>query len=247
MKLLIADDEDIIRNGIAKYVKLHTDRFDKVLLADNGEEAYELILRYRPEIILLDVQMPKKDGIEILQDMKRGDIASQVIILSGYDEFKYAQQAVRYGARDYLLKPVRSVDILRMLMEIADEAEGIQRPAEAEGDSEKHGFVELAKKYVQEHYFENLTLNLVADRVGITPGYLSTLFTKTMECGFVDYLNQVRIESACVYLRQNYFKVYEIAYKVGFRDEKYFTKVFRKLMGVSPTEYRKHSSFTEIP
>lgn len=243
VRLLIADDEDIIRNGIAKYVQLHTDRFDKVLLADNGETALELILRYRPEIILLDVQMPKKDGIEVLQDMKRGDITSQVIILSGYDEFKYAQQAVRYGARDYLLKPVRSVDILRMLMEIADEVEGIERQPELDGDGEKHGFVERAKEYVQEHYFENLTLNLVAEKVGITPGYLSTLFTKTMECGFVDYLNQVRIDSACVYLKQNYFKVYEIAYKVGFRDEKYFTKVFRKLMGVSPTEYRKHSSF----
>lgn len=239
VKLLIADDEDIIRNGIAKYVQLHTDRFDKVLLADNGETAYELILRYRPEIILLDVQMPKKDGIEILQDMKRGELTSQVIILSGYDEFKYAQQAVRYGARDYLLKPVRSADILRMLMELADEVEGIQKTPEAEGESEKYGLVERAREYVQEHYFENLTLNLVADKVGITPGYLSTLFTRTMECGFVDYLNQVRIESACVYLKQNYFKVYEIAYKVGFRDEKYFTKVFRKLMGVSPTEYRK--------
>lgn len=241
VKLLIADDEDIIRNGIAKYVQLHTDRFEKVLLADNGADALEMIMRYRPEVVLLDVQMPKKDGIEILKDMKNGEIASQVVILSGHDEFKYAQQAVRYGARDYLLKPVRSADILRMLLEIADEVEGVSvHSEEPQGnENDRYIIVERAKEYVKEHYFENLTLNMVADKVGITPGYLSTLFTKTEQGGFVDYLNQVRIEIACMYLKQNYFKVYEIAYKVGFRDEKYFTKVFRKLMGMSPSQYRK--------
>lgn len=241
MKLLIADDEDIIRNGISKYVQLHTDRFEKVLSADNGDTALEMIMLYRPEVILLDVQMPKKDGIEILKDMKKCDIVSQVVILSGYDEFKYAQQAVRYGARDYLLKPVRSADILRMLLKIADEVEGTDaQPQEpVVNDGERCKIVEIAKEYVKEHYCENLTLNTVADKVGITPGYLSTLFNKADTGGFVDYLNQVRIEIACVYLKQGYFKVYEIAYKVGFRDEKYFTKVFRKVMGMSPSEYRK--------
>lgn len=241
VKLLIADDEDIIRNGIAKYVQLHTDRFEKVLLADNGETALEMIMRYRPEVILLDIQMPKKDGIEILKDMKNGEITSEVVILSGHDEFKYAQQAVRYGARDYLLKPVRSADILRMLLEIADGVEGVEFHAEEpkENDGDRYKIVERAKEYVKEHYFENLTLNTVAEKVGITPGYLSTLFNKTETGGFVDYLNQVRIEIACMYLKQNYFKVYEIAYKVGFRDEKYFTKVFRKMVGMSPSEYRK--------
>lgn len=241
VKLLIADDEDIIRNGIAKYVQLHTDRFEKVLLADNGESALEMIMRYRPEVILLDVQMPKKDGIEILKDMKNGDISCQVVILSGHDEFKYAQQAVRYGARDYLLKPVRSADILRMLLEIADEVEGVEALSEEhrESDGDRYKIVERAKEYVKEHYFENLTLNVVAEKVGITPGYLSTLFNKTENGGFVDYLNQVRIDIACMYLKQNYFKVYEIAYKVGFRDEKYFTKVFRKVVGMSPSEYKK--------
>lgn len=241
VKLLIADDEDIIRNGIAKYVQLHTDRFEKILLADNGETALDLILRYRPDIILLDVQMPKKDGITILQDMKQGEIVSQVVILSGYDEFKYAQQAVRFGARDYLLKPVRSADILRMLLEIADEIEGVteQSKEQREHERERCGIAERAREYIKEHYFENLTLNLVADKVGITPGYLSTLFSKNEQCGFIDYLNQVRIEMACMYLKQNYLKIYEIAYKVGYHDEKYFTKVFRKLMGASPSEYRR--------
>ncbi len=110
-----------------------------------------------------------------------------------------------------MLKPCRSSDILKRLMETADERFGEKT---------------------------------IADKVGITAGYLSTLFSQKLSCGFVDYLNMIRIEHACNYLTQNYFKTYEIAYKVGFNDEKYFSKVFRKLQGQSPSEYRKRSECT---
>lgn len=56
----------------------------------------------------------------------------------------------------------------------------------------------------------------------------------------MDYLNQIRVEHACAYLKQKYFKTYEIAYKVGFQDEKYFTRVFKKVMGMTPSEYKKN-------
>ena len=100
-------------------------------------------------------------------------------------------------------------------------------------------------EYVAEHYYENLMLTEVAEKVGVTAGYLSTLFQKQLEKGFVDYLNEIRIDHACTYLQQNYLKTYEIAYKVGFNDEKYFSKVFKKIMGQSPTEYRKSSQSEE--
>ena len=90
-----------------------------------------------------------------------------------------------------------------------------------------------------ENYFENLTLVNVAQKVGITAGYLSTLFLQKVDKGFVDYLNELRIDHACTYLQQDYLKTYEIAYKVGFNDEKYFSKVFKKIIGQSPSEYRK--------
>lgn len=101
--------------------------------------------------------------------------------------------------------------------------------------------VELAKEYIAEHYYENLMLADVAQKAGVSAGYLSTLFQKQLSKGFVDYLNEIRIERACTYLQQNYLKTYEIAYKVGFRDEKYFSKVFKKVKGQSPSEYRKSS------
>lgn len=239
IKLLIADDEDTIRNGIAKYIQLHTDRFDKIYLAANGQEAVDIIFRDKPDIMFLDVQMPLLDGIEVMQEAKRADILPYTMILSAYDEFRYCQQALRLGAKEYLLKPVRSSDILQMVNRAADELFGTQEAVGAEPAEEKNRLVELAREYIEEHYYENLMQVDVAQRVGISAGYLSTLFQKQLSVGFVDYLNEIRIEHACTYLRQSYLKTYEIAYKVGFKDEKYFSKVFKKIKGQSPSEYRK--------
>ncbi len=239
MKLLIADDEDMIRKGLAKYIELHTDRFEKVLMASDGQEACDLIFRDKPELMLLDVQMPAKDGIEVMQEANQAGILPATIILSGYDEFRYAQQAVRCGAKDYLLKPSRSSDILKKLNEVADECFGREEVDLIVDDTMKNSAVAVARRYMDEYYYENLTLGMVADKVGITAGYLSTLFTRTDGVGFIDYLNSIRIKHACSYLMQNYLKTYEIAYKVGYNDEKYFSKVFHKVTGQTPSEYRK--------
>lgn len=160
-------------------------------------------------------------------------------LLIADDEFEYCQQALRLGAKEYLLKPVRSSDILQMVNRAVDELFGVQEDAKIKPMEEKNHLVELAKEYMEEHYYENLMLIDVAQKAGISPGYLSTLFQKQLSKGFIDYLNEIRIEHACSYLQQNYLKTYEIAYKVGFKDEKYFSKVFKKLKGRSPSEYRR--------
>lgn len=242
IKLLIADDEDVIRNGISKYILLHTDRFEKIYLAGNGQEAIDLILRYKPDILLLDVQMPLKNGIDVMREVKKAGIETTTIILSGYDEFKYAQQALKYGAKEYLLKPSRSSDILEALNKVADELFGTLKPNQLkneDADNANNALVNDALEFMKEHYYEDITLTQAADQVGISAGYLSTLFTQNLKCGFIDYLNEIRIEHACTYLQQNYFKTYEIAYKVGFHDEKYFSRVFKKIKGASPSEYKK--------
>ncbi|MDO4339730.1 MAG: response regulator [Eubacteriales bacterium] len=238
IRLLIAEDEAMIRNGMEKYIRLHTDRFSRIYLAKNGQEALDIIFKHRPEIMLLDVCMPVKDGIQVMKEAKAAGILPETVILSGYEEFKYAQQAVNFGARGYMLKPSRSSDILKKLHEVADEIEGSAAVAKTEEPGQP-AVVNKAREYVEENYAQELTLQRVADEVGISSAYLSSLFSQHLECGFVDYLNKIRIDHACDYLRQNYFKTYEIAYKVGFRDEKYFSRVFKKVTGMSPSEFKK--------
>lgn len=101
--------------------------------------------------------------------------------------------------------------------------------------------VDIVVNYIQNKYMDDIFLTDAAAEAGITPAYLSTLFKQTLGQNFVDYLSGVRIEKACNLLRETRLKTYEIAYRVGFRDEKYFTKVFRKLTGYSPSEYKQNS------
>lgn len=238
IKLLVTDDEDGIRRGVAKYIELHTSRFERIYEAENGQEAIELMLKYHPEVLLLDVQMPLKNGIDVMKEAERVGLHPIVVILSGYDEFAYAQQALRLGAREYLLKPVRASDILSCLNRLVDETFGREESTLPEEEFQSNQIVKRAVEYITEHYMENITSSEVSEAVGSSAGYLSTLFTQNLECGFVDYLNRVRVERACGYLEQSFLKTYEIAYKVGFRDEKYFSKVFKKIQGVTPKEYR---------
>ena len=239
MKLLIAEDEDMIRNGMYKYIKLHTDRFDKIYLAQDGQEALDIIFQHNPDVLLLDVQMPKKTGIEVMQEASKAEVLPLTVILSGYDDFRYAQQALKFGAKEYLLKPCRSSEILACLHQMADMVSG--KPETEDTVHMAHHLVQKAKEYIDERYSENLTLQQVADHVGISQGYLSSLCSQHLGFGFIDYVNRVRINHACIYLQQNYFKTYEIAYKIGFHDEKYFSKVFKKMKGVSPSQYRKET------
>ena len=238
IKLLIADDEDFIRNGMGNYIMSHSQRIDKIYLAANGQEALELILLHKPDLMLLDVQMPKMDGLQVMEEARKSGSLPKTIILSGFDEFRYAQKAIRFGVEDYMLKPCRSTEIMERIDKIIDRLQGIVREPSADVHCANR-IVFGALAYMNEHYSENLALADVAEKLNITSGYLSTLFSQNMNGGFVETLNKIRIEHACTYLQQDHLKTYEIAYKLGFKDEKYFSRVFKKVTGVAPYEYRK--------
>ncbi|MNE81872.1 CFA/I fimbrial subunit D [compost metagenome] len=94
--------------------------------------------------------------------------------------------------------------------------------------------------YIDEHYPRQLTLTEVAREFHFNPSYLSNYFTLHNKEGFNEYLNRVRIGKACLLLKENPgLSISEISSLVGYSDHSYFTRVFRKLMNVSPSQYRK--------
>ena len=103
-KVVVIEDETIIRNGIINMIRNHIQDFRVVGEANNGEEGIKIVESVRPDIILLDINMPIMNGLEMLEHIPR-DLMS-VIIVSGESEFEYAKQAIRYGVTDYLLKPI---------------------------------------------------------------------------------------------------------------------------------------------
>lgn len=106
MRLLIADDELQIREGLAEAVDWAALGIDSVLTAENGVDAWEQFCRFRPEIVITDIRMPGMDGLELSRRVRAADPTAQLLVLSGYSEFSYAREALQLGVRDYLLKPV---------------------------------------------------------------------------------------------------------------------------------------------
>lgn len=137
MRIVIVEDEIKIRTGMAKLISRHTEH-TIVGEAKNGQEGLEIILKVKPELVISDIRMPVMDGLEMLEKLKEADFQCHFVILSGYSEFEYAQKALRYGADDYLLKPLAAEDVTGLLESInrrvkeenkktAETAEGIFR------------------------------------------------------------------------------------------------------------------------
>lgn len=118
MKALVVEDEVIIRTGIVKKVNWDMFEISQVFEAENGEKGYEIIINEKPDIVILDINMPKLNGIELLERIRDEGIKSHVIILSGHDNFSYAQQAIKYEVDNYLLKPCSTKQIEETLQKV---------------------------------------------------------------------------------------------------------------------------------
>lgn len=119
--LLIADDSKIIRRGLEKSVEWKKYGIDNVITAENGDEALKLIQTVKVDIMITDIRMPKTDGIAVCEYCHNHKIPVKIVILSGYDDFAYAQQAIRFGVRNYLLKPMRIEDVSATVQKLAEE------------------------------------------------------------------------------------------------------------------------------
>lgn len=113
---MLADDEPYILEGLSKIIDWEAEGYEIVKKASNGLEAYEYIKNNKVDIIFADIQMPKMTGLELLQRIKEENLSdAYFIIVSGFNDFKYAQQAIRYGSMDYILKPVSKEGLQEIL------------------------------------------------------------------------------------------------------------------------------------
>nr|WP_325211785.1 response regulator [uncultured Oscillibacter sp.] len=243
LKVLVVEDEEMIRKGIVLAVDWAA--LDCVVVGEaaNGLEALDAVERLDPSLIITDLKMPQMDGIEMLRQLRERGNNAYVIILTAYDSFTYAQSALRLGAVDFLLKPFhdgdleRAVTALRRRMSPAPGLGEAAFPGLKKGDKSK--YVLEAMDYIGEHYNDpNIGIGAIAQHLGLSEGHLSHTFKKETDYTLLNYLTRYRIHKAMELLRDCRVKVYEVAEQVGYRDITHFSATFKKLAGMSPSEYQ---------
>jgi two-component system response regulator YesN len=395
-KVLIADDEPKIRRGLKALLSRCGEGLEVVAEAEDGEMAFEMAVEHEPDILLIDVRMPFRSGLDLIEGLNTALPGKIVIIVSGHDEFEYAQAAVKLQVFDYVLKPVDAVSFIAVIerakaqlesrreagkyatwareqldrnlpllrerflkdwatgtlsrtevleglaflrIELSSPAtlvaarfaeragpdgldgdrgrrlalvamrtvmedsfsvggayvfeddtetmfalapglapeeiialiEGIERRAAdkvyqvpslatrtvpepltglcdayeelyaelSDGDN-CEAFVVLARNYIDKHYWNpDFCLEDAAVEFQISPGYLSRLMKRETGFSFVEYLNRIRVKKATLLMSDPSAKAFEVAERVGYRSQHYFSRAFKKVMGSSPTDYRK--------
>lgn len=240
-KVVIVEDEELVRRGIMLAVDWSS--VDCVVVGDaaNGEEGLEVIRRYQPDLVVTDIKMPRMDGIEMVRQLRAEGNGVRVIILTAYSDFAYAQSAVKLGAVDYLLKPFHDGELEEAVRRL-QASSGAQVPgglALPDGKG-KSKYVTEAMRYIAEHYnAPDICVGSVARFLGVSEGHLSHVFKKETSYTLSSYITSYRIHVAMELLQDCRSRVYEVAEQVGYRDITYFSSTFKKLAGLSPSEYQK--------
>ncbi|GMQ62146.1 response regulator transcription factor [Vallitalea maricola] len=347
MKVLIVDDEILVRKGIAMGIEWEALGFNEVYEASNGVEALEIVHQVHPNLIFTDIKMPKMDGLVLIDEIKKVYPDIVILVLSCINDSDYVRKALKFNrAIDYIPKlsmgtdelkeivikaksyikinneptskyiPIFSGDRIHSLREaikhrngeevkkilkncfyeaksyynvvetfiewhdifsvfstvmkeaggnvhnikIADvEAYEYLRRANNLDELEERfnkfaltyleSLIELegaglskeiknAITYIRNRYALNLRLQDVAMEIGLNDTYLSRIFKKQLGMNFSDYLNKVRLENAKELLNTKKLPIYEIAEKVGYNSESYFSRIFKQYYGITPKQYQ---------
>lgn len=260
-KVLLADDEPFVREGLEKLIPWEKLGYQLDGSYKNGRELLEALPEKMPDAVILDIQMPFVGGLEAAKVIHEEYPETAIILLTAYAEFRYAQQAMQYGVKGYILKSnllselPEALEKLTKTMEqqkfFREKMEEFRKAEEAalECDEEENDvpdyaeaqcgdeLIQLTKAYVKENLGNKITLDDIADAIHVNRSYLSRLYKQKTGENLFEMINRSRVEKAKELIRQRDKKIYEIAYLVGLEDTAYFSRLFKKYAGCSPKEY----------
>lgn len=243
-RLLVADDEKKLLSGLCDFYPWKELGFQIVARAGNGQEVLEYLSRNPVDVVFTDISMPVMSGMELAEILYREYPEVRVVFLSGYAEFKYAQQALKFGVQDYVLKPVKTDVLWKTFTELKQKMDKKKKP-----DVEEKGYygniINAVENYVRGNAGK-ANLDDAALVVNLSAGYLSALFKKETGINFSDYVLKVKMEKAKELLVRPEYKTYEISERLGYENPKNFSRAFKAYWGISPRDFRMNTE-KEIP
>lgn len=243
MRIMIIEDEQRARRGLKNIILSVSAEDEIVAEAANGQNALELIKSLKPDVVFTDIRMPYMDGLTLIQEVRSLGLDTKFVIISAYAEFEYARQAISLGVAEYLVKPLIMEDIVHALEAVRGSSEKKLEDSSrecvslAERYSGAHPVVLRALRKIETDYASGINQKQLAEQLGVSPEYFSSLFTKNVGVSFVKFLRNYRIEIAKSLYRNKGVPKDEVPARVGFPDEKYYNRIFREVTGMSVGEY----------
>jgi two-component system response regulator YesN len=250
-QVMIVDDEPNTLDMLAEYVQAADLGFHVVAKAMGAEDALFYFKMSSPDLLITDIKMPVTDGLSLLQQMRGAGWNGEAAIVTGHGDFGYAQQAIRLNVFEYILKPFFPEDITALLTRTRellkrehgktkprDEMQHLQEAETPEADGWLPTFILQAMAFIKENYAEAITLTQVARKVSVNPVYLSSSFTKYCGENFLEYITNYRIAKSKELLAKTNLQIQEVANEVGYTDIAYFSRIFRRVTGLTPSAFR---------
>lgn len=258
-RLMIVEDEMIERMVLKKMLQKKFGEDCMIYEARNGIEAVELFRKEDIQIIILDIGMPGMNGIQAAEIMRKEDSRCCLIFLTAYDRFDYAKKAISIRAMEYILKPYSQKEVISVVEEalrVTDEWDGhgikaiqtIQNESEEQKElmeeepdlnsSRLSVMTSMVMEYIKSNFMNEISMSETARAIGYSEPYFCKMFKQQFGQSFTSYLAEYRVGEAKKMLEQPNVNVKEIGARVGYADNNYFTKVFKRLEGLNPSEYR---------
>ena len=241
LKVLIAEDEVLEREAMKKLLVANFGHKMDVRIAENGKTAMEIACLWKADLVLMDIEMPGTNGIEATRIIKAQIPECKVIFVTAYGLFNYAQEAVKLGVSDYILKPYDDKELIASVEKIIFPKQETPEPAEQSVNLKLDKTSKIMSQvdvYLSKNYMHDISLDSVSQIINFSPFYFSKLFKQHFQTNFIDYLTDIRIRTAKEILKDPTKSAKDIGAMVGYVDPNYFAKIFKKKTGKTPTEYR---------
>lgn len=242
-KSLIIDDEKPVRIAITALGRWQHYCIEKPFTALNGKDGLNTMRELNPDIVFVDMQMPVMNGIQFLQHASKEFSKTKYIVVSGYDDFQYARSAIKYGAIDYLLKPIVAGELDKALEKATMllNAERHTPPTQASKNPtiSPDETIDIIKDYIEKHYSEDIKVSMFSEKYFFSQKYLSKLFKKKYHVGIYEYALNLRMHRAKILLQDSALLIQDISDRLGYSNNNYFSKAFKNHYNMSPSEFRE--------
>lgn len=255
MKVLIVDDEIEILESVCELLEENYREGNSFHKSYVARQAAELLQQEKFDILLTDIRMPVYSGLELAKIAKGANPDCHVILLTAYSDFDYAYKAIRQGCDGYILKTDGDGEILLAFQKVLEKAktEAEERRLISRAEKRRDEFtgqeggdqMGFVTAYIRQHLTEELSLQRLAGLFFTNPSYLSRQFKEKTGTGINEYITALRLECAKELLSTSKLTIGEVSRRAGFESQNYFGQVFKKAVGIKPSEFRQQFMFLE--